>query len=90
MASTSYSWLLIKILWVEESHRNSGIGQQLMEAAQAKGRTLNCHSAWLDTSSPKAYLFYARLGYEVFGQLENDATQSPPAHRRWFMKKSIA
>ncbi len=89
VASTSYNWLLVKILWVEESHRNSGIGQRLMEAAHAEGQVLNCHSAWLDTSSPKAYLFYSALGYEVFGQLENTENQSPPNHRRWFMKKSL-
>lgn len=39
VASISYSWLLVKILWVEESQRNSGIGRSLVDAAEviAKG-----------------------------------------------------
>nr|CAA6827333.1 MAG: Unknown protein [uncultured Thiotrichaceae bacterium] len=87
VASTSYGWLLVKILWVEESQRNSGIGHSLMKAAEAKAVGLNCHSVWLDTSSPKAYQFYSKLGYEVFGKLGNTDTQFPSGHCRWFMKK---
>ena len=89
VASTSYSWLLVKILWVEDRQRNSGIGRSLMEAAEAKARSLQCHSVWLDTSSPKAKQFYAKLGYEVFGQLDNSEGHTPPNHNRWFMKKAL-
>ncbi len=88
-ASTSYGWILIKTLWVDEAQRNQGVGRLLMEEAEAKGIGLGCHSAWLDTSNPDAKTFYETLGYEVFGELSNDAEQFPESHRRWFLKKSL-
>ena len=63
--------------------------KSLMPEAENKALELDCHSLWLDTSSPKAMQFYAALGYEVFGALENKEDQQPPTHRRWFMRKAI-
>jgi len=88
-ASTSYGWLLIKVLRVDEAHRHSGIGRSLMKSAEIKGGELGCHSAWLDTSSPDTMTFYLSLGYECFGELANTETQYPPQHHRWFMKKVL-
>lgn len=88
-ASTSYSWLLVKLLWVDEQYRHLGLGRALMKQCESKGRELACHSAWLDTSSPHAKSFYVELGYEVFGELENSALQDPPEHHRWFMRKTL-
>ncbi|MFK7993950.1 MAG: GNAT family N-acetyltransferase [Granulosicoccus sp.] len=89
VASTSYSWLLIKILWVEKHHRGAGIGRSLMERAETSARTIGCHSAWLDTSSSDSCIFYLKLGYMTFAELKNSADQAPPGHERWFMKKSL-
>jgi N-acetylglutamate synthase-like GNAT family acetyltransferase len=88
-AGTSYGWLLVKTLWVAESCRHRGTGRRLMARAEVKGRSLGCHGAWLDTSSPKAKEFYAKLGYKTFGQLINSAEQHPASHRRWFMEKKL-
>ena len=88
-ASTSYSWLLIKLLWVDEEYRHLGIGHSLMKRCEDKGSKLGCHSAWLDTSNPDAMSFYSKLGYETFGELANSSRQDPPDHNRWFMKKSL-
>ncbi len=88
-ASTSYGWLLIKTLWIDEGQRHSGIGRNLMHRAEEKGRSLGCHAAWLDKSSPDALGSYEALGYEVFGQLENAAGEFPESHRRWFLRKSL-
>ncbi|MFK7859756.1 MAG: GNAT family N-acetyltransferase [Granulosicoccus sp.] len=89
IASTSYGWLLVKILWVDEIFRGSGIGQSLMQRAESSALKLGCHSAWLDTSSSVAHGFYLKSGYEVFGQLHNQGNQNPPGHQRWFMKKTL-
>lgn len=88
-ASTSYNWLLIKLLWVDESCRESGLGKQLMELAEQHGANVGCHSAWLDTSNPKAERFYKKNGYSEFGRLENESDHQPPTHRRWFLKKTL-
>jgi predicted N-acetyltransferase YhbS len=88
-ASTSYGWLLIKTLWVDENQRRQGLGQTLMQRAESKGHKLGCHGAWLDTSSPTAKAFYEHLGYAAFSQLSNSPDQEPPTHHRWFMKKRL-
>lgn len=89
-ASTSYSWLLVKTLWVDQQHRHSGIGRSLMQRGEDEGRILGCHSAWLDTSSTDAMRFYLNFGYEVFGEISNTEQQYPPNHHRWFMKKLLS
>ena len=88
-ASTSYGWLLVKMLWVAETHRGRGLGHDLMERAEERARQAGCHAAWLDTSSPEAMRFYSGLGYAPFGELANTAGQHPETHRRWFMKKML-
>jgi len=88
-AVTSYGWLLIKTVWVDERERSTGLGRRLVDAAEKKARDLGCANAWLDTSSPAARDFYLKLGYRDFGVLENDASTFPSDHRRWFMKKRL-
>jgi len=87
--STSYGWLLVKVLWVSEGFRNSGIGRKLMASAEEQARELGCHGAWLDTSNPEARGFYLRLGYSDFGHLENGQKNEPVGHHRWFMRKQL-
>ena len=86
---TSYGWLLIKVLWVDEAYRGAGLGKQLMAQAEGRARDAGCHSAWLDTSSEPAHAFYSYLGYTDFGLLENADDQHPAGHHRWFMKKVL-
>lgn len=88
-ACTSYGWLLIKILWVEEQYRKQGLGKQLLADAESYAATIDCHSVWLDTSNPVAQKFYTKNGYSEFGRLENTSQQNPPEHQRWFMKKTL-
>lgn len=87
--STSYGWLLVKLLWVDEGYRQMGIGRRLMSEAEHQARRFGCHSAWLDTSDQTARAFYAKLGYEEFGVLSNAPSQAPASHQRWFMKKAM-
>ena len=88
-ASSSYGWLLIKTLWIDDSLQGTGFGRKLVLTAEQKGRDLGCFNAWLDTSSASAHAFYLKLGYREFGRLENTPDQPPAEHRRWFMKKAL-
>ncbi|MGH8239384.1 MAG: GNAT family N-acetyltransferase [Steroidobacteraceae bacterium] len=90
VGTTAYGWLLVKMLWVAEAKRGHGLGRHLMQIAETEARRRGCHGAWLDTSSDRARQFYAVLGYEQFGLLENSAEQQPAGHRRWFLRKSLA
>lgn len=87
--STSYGWLLVKLLWVSDSHRGLGVGKELMLKAEDEAKLLGCHSAWLDTSNSKARDFYRRLGYADFGIIENGSDKEPANHTRWFMQKLL-
>lgn len=89
VASTSYGWLLIKILFIDPSARKQGYGRDLVERALQEAKTFGCHSAWLDTSDPNAHQFYLSQGFVEFGRLSNERDQTPMGHQRWFMKRVI-
>jgi GNAT superfamily N-acetyltransferase len=82
---TYFSYLHIEIFYLPDSLRGSGLGRQLMEQAEAEAIQRGCRAAWLDTFSFQARGFYERLGYEVFGTLED----YPPGHSRFFLRKSL-
>jgi ribosomal protein S18 acetylase RimI-like enzyme len=80
-----FGWLYVSILWVAEAHRGGGWGQRLLARAEAEGAARGCHSVWLDTFSFQAPGFYQKLGYEVFGTLDD----YPPGHTRYFLRKRL-
>jgi GNAT superfamily N-acetyltransferase len=86
---TSYGWLLVKVLWVDEAHRGRGIGARLLAAAEDRARALGCHAAWLDSSNPAAVDFYERRGYRAFGRLDNGPGREPATHSRVFLCKDL-
>lgn len=70
-ADYGYDWMFIKYLIVPESARGKGLGKQMMEQAEARARELGLYGIWLDTFTFQAKGFYEKLGYEVFGTIEN-------------------
>jgi GNAT superfamily N-acetyltransferase len=82
---THWKWLYIRQLWVNETFRDKGFGRMLMDRAENEAFERGCHSSWVDTFDFQALPFYQKLGYEVFGILED----FPPGHRRYFLHKSI-
>ncbi len=80
---TLWNWLHIRYLWVAESLRHQGLGRQLMLAAEREARIRGCDHAHVDTFSFQAIPFYERLGYSVFGRLED----YPEGHTRAFLQK---
>ncbi len=89
VGSTSYGWLLIKVLWVAVEVRKQGYGRSLVERATEQARSIGCHSVWLDASDIDARQFYRSLGFEEFGVLGNGIGYHPDIHRRFFLKKHI-
>jgi GNAT superfamily N-acetyltransferase len=87
IGGTSYGWLLIKNLWIAQDLRGQGLGAEIMRLAEEEASNRGCHGAWLDTSSRRARNFYARLGYETFGTLENREGEKPQGHVRFFLCK---
>ena len=76
----------ITLLWVDESLRNRGLGSRLVGLAEEEARKLGCTLAHLDTYGFEAKPFYEKLGYQVFGILEDYAG----GYGKYFLKKSLA
>ena len=87
--STSYGWLLIKVLWVAPDYRRCGLGRALVTRACQTATDFGCHCAWLETSNPAALAFYRSLGFGIFAKLENTDSQEPAFHLRWFLKMPL-
>jgi ribosomal protein S18 acetylase RimI-like enzyme len=85
LAETAWHWLHIEILWIADALRGQGWGRRLMETAEAAGRARGCRGAYLDTFGFQAPGFYEKLGYVVFGVLED----YPPGSRRIFLHKRL-
>ncbi|HSY01648.1 MAG TPA: GNAT family N-acetyltransferase [Acidobacteriaceae bacterium] len=83
--STSYGYLHIDMLIVPESLRRTGLGTRMMQQAEQEAIRRGCHASYLDTFDFQARGFYERLGYTVFGALED----TPPGHTRFFLRKKL-
>ncbi len=85
LGETFWRWLYVADLWIHEDYRNSGLGTELMAQAEHEARRRGCLHAYLDTLDFQAPQFYPRLGYTIWGILDD----FPPAHRRIFYKKDL-
>ncbi len=77
--------MYVDILYVDEAQRGKGYGRLLLEKAEAKAKSLDGCMSHLETFDWQAKEFYERLGYTVFGVLEN----CPRGHNRHYMKKQL-
>lgn len=80
---THWNWLFISHLWLAETERGSGVGRQLIEAAEREAAQRGCAHAHCDTFDFQALPFYEKLGFEVFGRLDD----YPPGHSRFYLQK---
>jgi len=85
LGETFWHWFHINILWVHENCRLSGVGRQLMARAEAEAINRGCRHADVDTHDFQAPDFYRKLGYTVWGVLDD----LPPGHQKIFFKKDL-
>ncbi|HJU28399.1 MAG TPA: GNAT family N-acetyltransferase, partial [Candidatus Binataceae bacterium] len=62
-----------------------GYGRRLMESAERYAIERGCGNAHLSTHSFQARPMYEKLGYEIFGALED----FPPGHSKFYMRKRL-
>jgi len=79
----AYDWLFVELLAVPEAHRGHAYGTALMQEAERQARAQSCLGLWLDTYEFQARGFYEKLGFTVFGTLEDH----PKGSRRFFLQK---
>ncbi len=76
----------VRFLWVDESRRHTGIGSDLLRAAEDEARSRGCNKIVLSTHSFQAPDFYRRHGYVVAGEFAD----YPRGHRSIFLEKAIS
>ena len=84
---TWWGWLRIDILWLDDDLRGQAWGTRLMEAAEAEAIRRGCRHVFLDTMSFQALPFYQKLGYSVFGELDDLPTGT--GHKMHFLHKTL-
>lgn len=85
LGNTYWRWLSISIVWLHENTRGSGYGTQMIAMAEAEAIRRDCLYAHVDTMDFQVLDFYLKLGYAVWGQLDD----LPPGHTRYFLKKTF-
>jgi ribosomal protein S18 acetylase RimI-like enzyme len=78
-------WVYITTVWVADEYRHQGIGKKLMALAEEEGRRRRCHHVRLETSEVQAPDFYFKLGYSVFGVLDD----YPEGVKLYFFQKAL-
>ena len=80
-----WDWVHINYLWVDAEHRKIGLGAKIMEQVEQEALQRGCIGVHLDTFSFQALPFYEKLGYEVYGEIEDH----PHGHKRHYLKKTL-
>jgi ribosomal protein S18 acetylase RimI-like enzyme len=85
VGSSLCGWVYVTTVWVEDEYRHRGIGKKLMALAEEEGRRRGCHHVRLETSEVQAPDFYIKLGYSVFGVLDD----YPKGVKLYFFQKAM-
>lgn len=70
---------------VDEQVRRQSLGRRLMEEAEREALLRGCHYARHATGNYQAPGFYERLGYTLYGKLEN----CPPSETVYYYWKEL-
>ncbi len=81
-----WRWLHVDLLWVADAARGRGLGSALLHAAEAESRARDSLGIYLDSFDFQAPAFYQKLGFTVFGVLDD----YPPGNRQTYLSKRLA
>lgn len=83
----SFLWngMEIETLWVDESLRDKGYGRKLMEMVEEEAVKRGCTIAYTNTFTWQAPEFYTKLGYKLYGKLDD----FPPGNSLSYFYKQL-
>lgn len=61
----------INSLWIDETIRNQGWGSKLMDMVEKEAKKRKAKIAYTNTFSWQAPKFYEKIGYKVYGKLDD-------------------
>jgi ribosomal protein S18 acetylase RimI-like enzyme len=82
---THWNHFFVAAVFVDQQFRRQGVGRELLKRAEALALEQGCDAIYLDSSDFQAPGFYEKLGFKVFGKLED----YPPGHQRFYLVKRI-
>ena len=82
---THWNHFFVSAVFVDQRFRREGTGRELLKRAEALALEHGCDTIYLDTFDYQAPGFYNKLGFKVFGKLED----YPPGHQRFYLIKQI-
>lgn len=85
-ATAFWGYLCIELLWLSEAARGNGTGKKLVQRAEAFAVENGYRFARVETTSFQARPFYEKLGYSVFGILED----FPEGHTSFYLRKTLS
>ena len=85
LAQTYWGVLHVNILWVKKEYRHNGFASALVNDAEDIAKKAGCQISHLDTYDFQAKGLYEKLGYTVFGVLED----CPEGHKHYYMSKKL-
>ena len=85
LSEVYWNILHVEILWVKEEYRNKGYATALLINVENIAKEMGCKLTHLDTFDFQAKDFYEKLGYTIFGVLED----FPEGHKRYYMSKKL-
>lgn len=83
--ASAWEWMHVRLLWVDETHRLSGLGAAILNRIEQEARSRGCVGVHLDTFEFQAPRFYSKLGYTVFGEIED----YPRGYKRFYLSKRL-
>ncbi len=81
-----WGWLDIDTIWLEEDYRGKGIGKYLIISAEQKAIDKGIKRAKLCTFDFQALPVYKKLGYKVYGKVEDFYE----GHTLYYLQKKLS
>jgi GNAT superfamily N-acetyltransferase len=82
---THWNHFFVAAVFVDQQFRQHGVGGELLKRAETLALEQGCDAIYLDTFDFQAPGFYEKLGFKVFGKLED----YPPGHQRFYLVKRL-
>lgn len=84
-AFACWQMLYLSEFFVDDTYRGKGIGTILLAKVEQEAKNVGVLVSQTDTFDWQAKDFYLKLGYEIFGVIEN----CPEGHKRYYLKKTL-